>query len=188
MGQASQTDDIEVMLTISDAGFIEPALANPFTISASNNLDVPVMTQLDADSTMGGEIEISIMENSNYFISGRDYQISVTVMDSTSEISITSDFDELSIIEGTAFNFILTANPAPEEDLVVMLTISDSGFIEPALNDSYTISTSGTLEVDVMTQDNSDSDEGGEIEISISESLMYRISATADQINVTVFG
>ena len=65
-------------------GLLSPDLTNPFTIPTSGTLDVDVMTQANTDSDEGGEIEISIAEHSSYHISGREHQISITILNISS--------------------------------------------------------------------------------------------------------
>ena len=162
-----------------------------YDIDSTGMLDVWVPTKLLGDDVDGDTIEIRIVENTDKYLIRNNYhnvQFAIAKIADTSEpiISITSDADGESIGESKGFMFRLRANKALETDLDVNLTISDSGFIEPDLTNPFTIPTSGTLDVPVMTQANVNSDEGGEIEISIAEHPSYHISGRENQISITI--
>ena len=53
-------------------------------------LDVDVMTIINESSDEGGEIEISIAEHSNYYISGKENQINITVQNISAVVSISA--------------------------------------------------------------------------------------------------
>ena len=163
-----------------------------YDIDSTGMLDVTVPTNLVDPGTSGDTIELEIVDNTDLYLIRDDYEkivfgITKIANADKSVISITSDSDDGSISEGKGFMFKLTANQAPTANLEVNLTISDdSDFIEPDLANTYTIPTTGTFDVPVMTKANVDSDEGGEIEISIAEHSNYYISGKENQINISV--
>ena len=190
---APPTDEvfpITLTLTPENTPYFDANFKLTYEIDSTGMLDVWVPTNLLGEDVDGDTIEIRIVENPDRYLIRNNYhnvQFAIAKIKDTSEpvISITSDADGESIGESKGFMFRLRANKALETDLDVNLTINDSGFIESDLTD-LTIPTSGTLDVDVLTQANTESDEGGEIEISIAEHSSYHISGMEHQISVTI--
>ena len=184
---------LTVTLTLdpSTTPYLDANFILTYDIDSSGMLDVTVPTNLVDPGTSGDTIELEIVENTDLYLIGDDYEkiafdITKIANADKSVISITSDSDGESIGESKGFMFRLRANKTLETDLDVNLTISDSGFIEPDLTNPFRIPTSGTLDVDVMTQAKIDSNEGGEVKISIAEHSSYHISGRENQISITI--
>ena len=188
------TDEIlSIPLTLEPAStpYLDTSLNLTYEVDSTGMLDVTVPTNLQAPDVASETIKIEIVANTDLYLIRDDYHKIefglIKVAETTkSIISITSDSDGESISEGQGFSFRLAAFEPPASDLEVHLTISDSGFIEPDLTNPMIITTSGTLDVDVMTQADAVSEEGGEIKISIAEHLNYFISGRENQISITV--
>ena len=185
---------LTVTLTLdpSSTPYLDANFKLTYEVDSTGMLDVTVPTNLQAPNVASETIKIEIVANPELYLIRDDYHKIefgiIKVAETTkSIISITSDSDGESISEGQGFSFRLAAFEPPASDLEVHLTISDdSGFIESDLTMPQRITTSGTLDVDVMTQADVDSEEGGEIKISIAEHLNYFISGRENQISITV--
>ena len=183
---------ITLTLTPENTPYLDANFKLTYDIDSTGMLDVTVPTNLVDPGTRGDTIELEIVKNTDLYLIRDDYEkivfgITKIANADKSVISITSDSDGGSINEGQGFMFTLTANKAPTANLEVNLTINDdSDFIKTDLTNPLTIPTSGTLDVPIMTQADADSDERGEIEISIAEHSNYYISGKENQISVTV--
>ena len=189
------TDEVlSIPLTLEPTStpYLDANLNLTYEVDSTGMLDVTVPTNLQAPDVDSVTIKLEIVSNPELYLIRDDYhkiEFGLIKVAETSKpiISITSDSDGESISEGQGFSFRLATFEPPTSGLEVHLTITDvSDFIEPDLSDSFTISTSGVFDKDVMTQADADSDEGGEINISIAEHLNYFISGRENQINITV--
>ena len=183
---------IPLTLEPTSTPYLDANLNLTYEVDSTGMLDVTVPTNLQAPDVASVTIKLEIVSNSELYLIGDDYhkiEFGLIKVAETSKpiVSITSDSDGESVSEGQGFSFRLATFEPPTADLEVNLTISDdSGFIEPDLTNPFTIPTSGVLDVDVTTQVDTGSDEGGEIEISIAEHSNYFISGRDNQINITV--
>ena len=141
--------DLEVNLTISDdSDFIEPDLTSPFTIPTSGMLDVDVMTMVNVVSVLGGQIEISIAEHSNYYISGKEDHISVTIQNIATLISI--EASDGPHIEGSTISFTVSISPPPRSTVPVTVEVNEMS------GDNILVSSPQTKEIQLSSSENSD--------------------------------
>ena len=103
-------------------------------VGTSGSVDVTVATNTLSDVQDVGQIIIGIAENPGfYLISAEKTSISVAISKvqapELSRISITSNANGVSIVEGREFEFQLLAEPAPTTNLEVNLAITDAGFL-----------------------------------------------------------
>ncbi len=118
------TANLEVNLTINDdSDFIEPDLTSPFTIPTSGMLDVDVMTIINESSDEGGEIEISIAEHSNYYISGKENQINITVQNISAVVSISAGDGPHA--EGSPIILTVTSSEPPANPATINIEVSE---------------------------------------------------------------
>ncbi len=125
-----------------------------------------------------------------YATSSEESSITVSVAklgeSELSRVSITSNADGVSVIEGQPFTLSLIAEPAPDSELEVMLMVPTSNLFDHASINSIMIPVTGTIKIPVMTNKLLNSGESEEILIYIENSSNYFISATASQITTTI--
>ena len=166
------TADLEVNLTISDdSDFIETDLSNPFTIPTSGVLDVDVITQADADSKEDGEIEISIAEHSNYYISGKENQISITVENVSTVITISAGDGPYT--EGSPIILSVTSSEPPANPVPVSVDVREMNGDDILSTSSRTFQVELTLAkttetVSIQTVKNGIHMLGGSLAVSIT--------------------
>ena len=172
-------------------GYLAENFNLTIVVRTSGKVDVTVATNTLSDVQDVGQIIIGIAENPGfYLISAEKTSISVTISKvqapELSRISITSNANGVSIVEGREFEFQLLAEPAPTTNLEVNLAITDAGFFDPTQITSVSIPSSGHIKNTVMTRKILASAESGEIEISIEGSSNYYISASENLISFMV--
>jgi len=91
------------------------------------------------------------------------------------------------VTEGGAATFILSASPAPQASLTVILTVTQSGsFGASAGPKTVTIPTSGSAALNVATVDDSVDEADGSVTATLSGGSGYRVSATQGVATVAV--
>ena len=125
-----------------------------------------------------------------YATSSEESSITVSVAkleeSEISRVSITSNADGVSVIEGQPFTLSLIAEPAPDTELEVMLMVPATNLFDHASINSIIIPVSGTIDIPVLTNKLLNSGESEDILIYIENSSNYFISATASQITTTI--
>ena len=136
-------------------------------------------------------VVIGIADKPTLYVTSREESsitVSVAKLEESelSRVSITSNADGVSVIEGQPFTLSLIAEPAPDTELEVMLVVPTSNLFDHASINSIIIPVSGTIDIPVLTNKLLNSGESEEILIYIENSSNYFISATASQITTTI--
>ena len=101
-------------------------------------------------------------------------EVDVTLPPPTPEVSITAD--TAAITEGSAAAFTITAEPAPESDLQVAVTVSQSGDYGAAVGRKIvTIGASGTAALTVATADDSADEPDGSVAAVVDDDYGYTV-------------
>ena len=102
-------------------------------------------------------------------------EVDVTLPPPTPEVSITAD--TAAITEGSAAAFTITAEPAPEADLQVAVTVSQSGDYGAAAGRKIvTIGASGTAALTVATADDSTDEPDGSVTAVVDDDYGYTVN------------
>ncbi len=153
--------------------------------TTTQNIDVTVMG--DADDEGDETVILRLSGETNATITTADGTGTITDDDDPALPSI-SIAAGTAVDEGTAATFTLTADPAPGTDLIVTVTVTDSGnFIAGAAPTMVTITGSETTAMlEVTTTDDSINEANGMITATVEGGAGYTVDATNNTASVTV--
>ena len=166
---------LDVSLTVSQSGdFGATTGAHTVTIPTSGSRTFTVATSNDSNDEADGSVTASVNSGTGYTVSSGNGAATVAVADDDlPEISIASDGD---IIEGSDASFTLTANPAPYTNLLVSISVSQSGdFGATTGAQTVTIPTGGSYTLTVATSDDSDDEADGSVTASVNSGTGYTV-------------
>ena len=154
-------------ITVNAAAVDSGSASAAITLTAGTSRDIPiVVTAADTITTM-------------------TYTVTVTraLLPNISIAAVTSP-----VTEGTAATFTLTAIPAPENDLTVMVTVTGAGdFIAGAAPTTVTINAAATTAtLTVPTTDDNTAEEPGTITATVTPGTGYTVDGTDNSASVTV--
>ena len=194
-------DELDVALTIQDSGaghFTGLPGGNTVSIGNSGVLEITVDQTTATSAYQDGQFSISLSpsSDSSYLRSENHNSISISVLDQTPVVSITSVQNRGSIVEGGSFTLTVEAYPIQESsnsnNVIVLLTHSDpSGHFIGFSSGNYLIvrknpgELRGTTQVTVNTRTLS-TQSSGTISIGIGLGNTYEISPNANAVSVDV--
>ena len=194
-------DGLDVALIIQDSGaghFTGLPGGNTVSIGSSGVLDIIVDQTTATSAYQDGQFSIALSpsSDSNYLRSEVHNSISISVLDQTPVVSITSVQNRGSIVEGGSFTLTVEAYPIQESsnsnNVIVLLTHSDpSGHFIGFSSGNYLIvrknpgELRGTTQVTVNTRTLS-TQSSGTISIGIGLGNTYEISPNANAVSVDV--
>ena len=171
------------------------SIANQVEIGTSGSKSVTVPTLADTNMVRHGLITIALTD-----VTDTDYVVTTT---STAQaiklkvrdqvvpvVSITSEQNNLSIIEGNSFTIRLTSVPAPVSDIAIELAITEGTtghFNRLSQNSPVTLSDTGVTDITVFTNSTT-TRELGLLGIAIvsNDITVYKKSTTAGSVSVGV--
>ena len=171
------------------------SIANQVEIGTSGSISVTVPTLADLRLVRHGLITIALTE-----VSDADYVVTTTSTAQAIElkirdqvvpvVSITSEQNNLSIIEGNSFTIRLTSVPAPVSDIAIELAIAEGTtghFNRLSQNSPVTLSDTGVTDLTVFTNSTT-TRELGQLGIAIisNDITVYKKSTTAGSVSVGV--
>ena len=162
-------------------------------IGTGGSVDVVVATTNDTTHKRHGEIKVSLDDGSftDYAISTTTSQqkVEVKIEDLIApEISISSAKDDLSIMEGESFKFLVEADIVPLTAISVKLEIDDNSFGHyKSITPTAPIAMHNTKSVEVtLSTINTPIKVRGEIEVSIDATNVTTYSASNENNSITV--
>ena len=154
--------DLVVRVTVTETGDTLPASVPENVTIAAGQTSAPlqVTTVDDTASESDSTVTATLTAGTGYTI-GSSSSAAVTVTDNDQpQVTIAADADP--VAEGEAVSFTVTAMPPPAADLVVRVTVSETGDTLPAsVPENVTIAagqTSATLQVTTVDDTASESD------------------------------
>ena len=169
---------------------------SPVEIGANGFTRITVSTHLDAQNFRHGEIRIALsaINNKNYKIASEDNSKSIRILVKDREnpvVSITSNMDGQSIVEGGTFYFSLMVKPVPVVPILVALNIDDGDlgyFGSLSIDTPVKLDGSNPVEVVLFTRIVSVVNEPGNINVQIgsAQSNEYEVSQANRSVNVLI--
>ncbi len=189
------TTTLEVDLSVTQVGsFFAGTPNNTISISATNTTaSLPIETVDDEIDEANGSIIVTIIQgkqtppNKNYQISDTEAKLiqTITVNDNDTPVVSISQTGTTSIIEGSvaSISYTLAAAPRPFQDLMVNVTISQTGNVisgttSMLIREMKTVSTSGTGVGQVIIHDDSVNEANSTIAIQVTNGVGYRPVST----------
>ncbi len=187
---------IQVSLTAQDNGtghFANLSAGNVVELPTSGSVEITVVTNDLVEQFGNGEVTVSLSDNSlpGYVIGSLDH-VNVSVNEKFKPVvSISSQMNGQTIVEGNSFTFSIFAIPAPLSPIFVELTASDQGsnhFAGLSLQDPIEVGTNGRTDVIVLTNEITDSQQNGKINVSLSSSDQsdYVLTSQSDDTTIRV--
>ena len=185
---------VDVTLLVDDLGleyFQEFAVANPIRIGPNGLQEVEVRTNVVHTNLDDSQLSISISEDSggNYAVSSTLSSINVEIRNKMPEISISVKNEITSVVEGSSFDVVLTAVPAPVTPLSVVLVAEDTGtghLGELSTTNPVSIGTDGVTSITVDSNINTAEISQGQIVLTVLEGANYTVSEDENLVTVKV--
>ena len=187
---------IQVLLSASDAGsghFASLSSGSLVELPPSGSVDVTVSTNDVVERFENGEITILLTDNSNpSYTVGSQNSVSVAVFESSKPVvSISSQMNNRTIVEGDSFTFSIFAIPAPLTPIFVNLTASDQGsshYAGLSLQDPIEVGTNGRTDVTVLTNNVTEIQQNGKINVTFdgSDQSDYVLTSNVDDTVIRV--
>ena len=187
----SNTLEVTLSGTSTPMGYLTNTFEEPIIIRSSGRVETSAnLAELGA-AVGPGTIVIAISQQTDsYKISTENPQIMVSVskIDAAERprVSIVSTANQLSIVEGQSFEVTISADPAPEANLTVELTVLSDGFFAADLLQTVIIPPTGSVDKKIDTEANLETKQEGRIAILLRGNPNYFTSATNNFINITV--
>ncbi len=169
---------------------------SPVEIGANGFTRITVSTNLDAQYFRHGEIRITLnkVNNADYKIASEDNSNSIRILVKDREdpvVSITSNLEGLSIVEGETFYFNLMVKPVPVVPILVALNIDDGDlgyFGSLSIDTPVKLDGSHPVEVVLFTRIVSVVNEPGNINVQIgsAQNNEYEVSQANRSVSVVI--
>ena len=180
------TLDLAVSVTVSASGDYGATTGKrTVTVSTGGKATLTVATTGDDADEPDGSVTATLdtpATDAGYKVSAAQGAATVTVSDDDGPalpvISVTSDGD---VTEGADASFTVTANPAPDADLDVSVTVSATGDYGAATGQrTVTIPTAGYATLTVATTNDEVDEPDGSVTVTVdaSANLDYRVSSS----------
>ena len=186
------TLDLAVSVTVSASGDYGATTGKrTVTVSTGGKATLTVATTGDDADEPDGSVTATLdtpATDAGYKVSAAQGAATVTVSDDDGPalpvISVTSDGD---VPEGADASFTVTANPAPDADLDVSVTVSAEGDYGAATGQrTVTVSTGGIVSFAVGTTDDTTDETDGSVTATVNTGSDYTVSATQGAATVAV--
>ena len=187
----SNTLEVTLSGTSTPMGYLTNTFEEPLIIRSSGRVETSAnLAELGA-AVGPGTIVIAISQQTDsYKISTENPRIMVSVskIDAAERprVSIVSTANQLSIVEGQSFEVGISADPAPEANLTVELTVLSDGFFAADLLETVMIPPTGRVDKVINTEAILGTKQEGRIAILLRGNPNYFTSATDNFINITV--
>ena len=187
----SNTLEVTLSGTSTPMGYLTNTFEEPIIIRSSGRVETSAnLAELGA-AVGPGTIVIAISQQTDsYKISTENPQIMVSVskIDAAERprVSIVSTANQLSIVEGQSFEVQISADPAPEANLTVELTVLSDGFFDVLQLQTVIIPPTGRVDKKIDTEAILGTKQEGRIAILLRGNPNYFTSATDNFINITV--
>ncbi len=192
------TAALTVDVTVSQTGDFGAATgARTVTIPTTGSYTLTVATTGDTADETDGSVTVSIDGGTGYIVSSSDSSATVAVADDDDppppppppppadpEISVTAG---ISVTEGTAASFTITANPVPAVALTVSVTVTQTGdFGVTTGARTVIIPTTGSYTLTVATTGDGVDETDGSVTATIDNGTGYAVSSSNSSATVAV--
>ena len=190
MPPPTTTLEVSISGTSNPMGYLFSTFEQPITIRSGGRVETSAKLNELGAAVAAGTIVIEITEQEqSYKISTESPRITVSVSKikdaELPRISIDSRANTLSIIEGQSFEVEISADPAPETELAVEMTVLADGFFDVDLLRTVMIPPTGRVDKMIETQVLGRNRESN-INILVRGNENYFVSASANFIGITV--
>ena len=187
----SNTLEVTLSGTSTPMGYLTNTFEEPIIIRSSGRVETSAnLAELGAAVDPGTIVIAISQQTDSYKISTENPQIMVSVskIDAAERprVSIVSTANQLSIVEGQSFEVGISADPAPEANLTVELTVLSDGFFAADLLETVIIPSTGRVDKEIDTVAILGTKQEGRIAILLRGNPDYFTSATDNFINITV--
>ena len=162
------------------------------TINTSGTATLTVTTADDTIDESNGAITAAVTGGTGYSTHNTTHTASVTINDNDApamNTPVVSVSGGMSVTEGTAATFTLTASPAPDSNITVTVMVTDSGAFAGGGQTGtkmVTINTSGTATLTVTTADDTIDESNGAITAAVTGGTGYSTHNTTHTASVTI--
>ena len=174
--------DLTVEYTVAQGGAVLAAPgagSRTATLAAgSASVTLDVATENDGVNESDGSVSVTLDAGAGYTVAAGEASAAVTVRDDDEPVlSIAAG---IGVTEGATASFTLTASPAPHAPLDVTVTVAQSGdFAASGATGTKTVTVpaSGSVTLDVATEDDSVDEPDGSIAATLAAGTGYTVAA-----------
>ena len=175
---------LEVNLGISQVGnYLDGVQPNAVTISTRGFASISIITDDDEINEPDGSYTVEILRgsgnpsNKNYQLSNEPAKVSQTIMvqdNDIPQISISRIAEVVSERDQT-ISYIITATPAPNQDITIEVNITETGAIISGIpNTMITMSTTGIASGEIMLTDDEEDEYDSRITVQVLSGTGYQ--------------
>ncbi|MYH13763.1 MAG: hypothetical protein F4149_01130, partial [Gammaproteobacteria bacterium] len=185
---------LDVTITVAQTGDVAASGATgsrTVTVPTSGGVAVEVATEDDSADEPDGSVSVTVNAGSGYALASAQASATVAVRDNDDpspdpEVSVSAGG---AVTEGGKASFTVSASPAPSAPLDVTITVAQTGDVAASGatgSRTVTVPTSGSVAVEVATQDDSADEPDGSVSLTVKSGAGYAVSSAQSSATVTV--
>ncbi|MCY3669852.1 MAG: hypothetical protein OXH14_02070, partial [Alphaproteobacteria bacterium] len=184
----------DVKLTVAQSGDVAASGATgsrTVTVPTGGSIAVEVATDDDSTDEPDGSVSVTVKVGAGYAVASAQASATVAVRDNDDpspdpEVSVSAGG---AVTEGGKASFTVSASPAPSAPLDVTITVAQTGDVAASGatgSRTVTVPTSGSVAVEVATQDDSADEPDGSVSLTVKSGAGYAVSSAQSSATVTV--